>query len=116
MLAGAAGERGIAGGKKHQVIEIRAVQTEGVFLLIQCYPGSVPELLLAFCASRVSGRDKNDDIIINYYRISILGDERADADSTDDAQRQVRRQVEQQDADFKQRHACVMDGVEPFLG
>jgi hypothetical protein len=43
-------------------------------------------------------------------------DSRDGADSADDAQRQVRHQVEQQDADFKQRHACVVDGVEPFLG
>ena len=38
------------------------------------------------------------------------------ADSADNAQRQVRHQVEQQDADFKQRHASVVDGVEPFPG
>jgi hypothetical protein len=54
---------GIAGGKKHQVIEICTVQAEGVSLPVQCYPGFAPELLLAFSASRVSSRNKNDNII-----------------------------------------------------
>jgi len=52
------------------------------------------------------------------FRFSLLrgADDGDGAVSADDAQRQVRHQVEQQDADFKQGHACVVDGVKPFLG
>ena len=45
------------------MIQIRAGQAKGIFLALQRYPGSAPELLLAFSAGRVSGRDKNDDIV-----------------------------------------------------
>jgi hypothetical protein len=44
------------------------------------------------------------------------GDFNNGADSADDVQRQVWHKIEQQDTDFKQRHAGVMDGIKSILG
>jgi hypothetical protein len=43
------------------------------------------------------------------------GDFNNGADSADDVQRQVWHKVEQQDTDFKQRHAGVMDGIKSII-
>lgn len=58
MLFRSSGQRSIAGGKKNEIVQIGASQTQRALVLFQSNPSLPPQLLAAFITLRITMRDE----------------------------------------------------------